>query len=405
MRKLILTFLNIWIIVILISLNVNGDIESDLFIKHTFNDSAISGTDYLDDSGNNYECAITGTLNSVAGIPYDLGEAIYIDGTNDYCAFDNTDFDSLAQSDATISCWVNMTETGIRQHIWDMQGDVQVNLFYHNTNGYGMYFGSNIGTMFSYNDSMGYWVMLTGVIKENTYESFYINGELKVNRSITDGIDADTQAGSFIGTGYDGNNDFNGTIDDCRIYKRTFTGEEVVALFDATKEYQEPECTPYLLNTSYSEWANTSNCIIPYLSYFYNQSRFLIQYDNNSCEESENETFYDYRNQTCNMFLENTEYEVNKMIIALSLIYIAFLVLGYWLITTGNSLSGISLIFLTFGIDLYFIQKFYTELVVVTTNSWENTFVYIFGIYLFLWILVKFIFPFTIKQSKNKVLH
>jgi len=49
-------------------------------------------------------------------------------------------------------------------------------------------------------------------------------------------------------------------------------------------------CTPNLVNTSWSDWINTT-CSLTQM----NQSRYLITYDNNSCGEISNTTFYDYQ--------------------------------------------------------------------------------------------------------------
>jgi len=49
-------------------------------------------------------------------------------------------------------------------------------------------------------------------------------------------------------------------------------------------------CTPNLINTTWSEWNNLS-CSQGKM----NQSRFLMQYDNNFCGEIENQTFFEYQ--------------------------------------------------------------------------------------------------------------
>jgi len=63
-----------------------------------------------------------------------------------------------------------------------------------------------------------------------------------------------------------------------------------------TQEIPCDYCTPSLVNSSWSEWENIS-CLPDDTM---NQSRFLIQYDENVCGEVENVTFYEYRNTlTC----------------------------------------------------------------------------------------------------------
>jgi len=63
-------------------------------------------------------------------------------------------------------------------------------------------------------------------------------------------------------------------------------------------------CTPNLVNSSWSSWQNISCQIDDKM----NQSRFLTQFDNNSCGEVENKTFIEYRtNQSCNFCSQNIQ--------------------------------------------------------------------------------------------------
>jgi len=60
-----------------------------------------------------------------------------------------------------------------------------------------------------------------------------------------------------------------------------------------------PPCTPNLTNTSFSPWTNLGICKINDIQ---NQSRFRVQYDNNSCPNYniQNQTVYEYNLTSCN---------------------------------------------------------------------------------------------------------
>jgi len=56
-------------------------------------------------------------------------------------------------------------------------------------------------------------------------------------------------------------------------------------------------CTPDLVNTSWSSWSNISSC---YANSTLDQQRTRIEYDQNTCGEVSNKTYYDYRYVDCN---------------------------------------------------------------------------------------------------------
>ncbi len=55
-------------------------------------------------------------------------------------------------------------------------------------------------------------------------------------------------------------------------------------------------CTPSLINTSWSEWINGTECLADDTQ---EQTRTLTQYDENTCNEVDNATFTDYRTISC----------------------------------------------------------------------------------------------------------
>jgi hypothetical protein len=56
-------------------------------------------------------------------------------------------------------------------------------------------------------------------------------------------------------------------------------------------------CTPVLTNTSWGDWTNYTECLPDNNQ---TQVRNLTQYDSNYCNETVNQTFYEYQNVTCN---------------------------------------------------------------------------------------------------------
>jgi len=70
----------------------------------------------------------------------------------------------------------------------------------------------------------------------------------------------------------------------------TFT-KVVTFYFNSTSPPYLNVCVPNLVNTTWSEWQNLSCINGDKLQ----QSRYLLQYDSNDCEEFENKTFYEYR--------------------------------------------------------------------------------------------------------------
>jgi len=86
-------------------------------------------------------------------------------------------------------------------------------------------------------------------------------------------------------------------IDNTRVQNRSWVNYDsnyCGEILDTTYfEYQNVSCdfcTPSMINTSWSDWTNTT-CSLTQM----NQSRYLISYDNNRCGESPNTTIYDYQ--------------------------------------------------------------------------------------------------------------
>lgn len=79
----------------------------------------------------------------------------------------------------------------------------------------------------------------------------------------------------------------------CETYCSSSTNLSLVQFCpsDQICENGECKCIPNLINTTWSEWINISECYKDKI----NQSRYRIQYDSSDCEEIENKTIYEYR--------------------------------------------------------------------------------------------------------------
>lgn len=116
--------------------------------------------------------------------------------------------------------------------------------------------------------------------------------------------------------------------------------------------------------------------------------------------QSTNEILTDIKQEMA-LFRQDLKEDVSM--ITLVILYVLFMVFGYWLITTGNRMLGIALMALTVGIDFFFIQKFYIVLIQDNlSTSWDGFFLYIFAISMLFWILVKISFPLLIKYKTKQ---
>jgi len=75
-------------------------------------------------------------------------------------------------------------------------------------------------------------------------------------------------------------------------------GEIVDSVFFETQEGECDYCTQDLVNSSVSEWENMTACRDNETLV---QRREIVQYDNNSCGETENQTFYEYQQVSCEL--------------------------------------------------------------------------------------------------------
>lgn len=159
-------------------------------------------------------------------------------------------------------------------------------------------------------------------------------------------------------------------------------------------------CVSDYENTSFTGWQNITSCNI--LDKV-NQNRSYIMHDKNSCVV--NQSFIEYQNESCSYCSQdlyqnlsicnkslNTQMDsflTEKNMIWLSLLYIAFMVLGYYMIKTGSITSGWFLYLISIGFDFFFAGQIYSLYISKITPGLEGQLTWIFGITLFLWITAK----------------
>lgn len=154
-------------------------------------------------------------------------------------------------------------------------------------------------TYFDYYITNGVWRMYSWVFNTNTTACFYINGvcvQCK-NEYSSKNLGGTSTLGSNYLHAYTGA--LTGYYDEFIIYNRTLNATEINLLYNGSNGYilYSSGCSENLVNTSWSSWVNATPCssgddII--------QNRSLLQYDSNGCNLTENLTYWDYQNISCN---------------------------------------------------------------------------------------------------------
>ncbi|MHA2425834.1 MAG: LamG domain-containing protein, partial [Candidatus Thorarchaeota archaeon] len=80
--------------------------------------------------------------------------------------------------------------------------------------------------------SLNTWHHIVATAKGNDYMRLYVNGELKVTNDTIDFNPYDSDSIITIGARPSGSRYFNGTVDQVRIYNRTLSAEQVLALYN-----------------------------------------------------------------------------------------------------------------------------------------------------------------------------
>jgi hypothetical protein len=194
-----------------------------------------AGAVTLDSSGN----ANTGTLgNAPTWVAGHIGShALTFNGTSQYSTSAATNIPTI-QGNLTYSAWINYTATGASRDI--VVGEINgtsANQMRINTAGdaeVSDWGGGIILTETSLAVSINTWHMIT-FTWNGTTNILYVDGVATTPTSATAHQTGTTTAVllAAYGTG-GGNENFNGTIDDARIYNRALTAADVAQLFTFT---------------------------------------------------------------------------------------------------------------------------------------------------------------------------
>jgi hypothetical protein len=193
------------------------DLKNDL-VGHWKLDDGTGSASAADASGNGHTGTLTNMDPNAGWVPGRTGGALEFDGTDDYV--ETTSF-STPNRILTMSAWIKPntvtgTQTVIQyqNHLMQLNGD-KVNVFW--TGGINHNTASNLAS--------GHWYHIVGIIDgANDLVSIYRNGILALQES-----DAFLNNNSVSGTLRVGE-DFNGQIDDVRLYNRILTAEEIQKL-------------------------------------------------------------------------------------------------------------------------------------------------------------------------------
>lgn len=175
-----------------------------------------------------------------------------LDGSDDFVSIPHDDSHGFGSDDVTVSLWLKTTTT-TKSTIWlkaygDGGGDslftLEVNntaanklrLFWRNSNAGGS------GTCISTDDiNDGTWKHVVAVKSASNLLKLYVDGQLDTTAS---GLSGDFTAtlfylGKWDHQSYNGQDFFNGQLDDFRVYDRALTSADVTALYDAGRDPAE----------------------------------------------------------------------------------------------------------------------------------------------------------------------
>ncbi|OGG57577.1 hypothetical protein A2853_01780 [Candidatus Kaiserbacteria bacterium RIFCSPHIGHO2_01_FULL_55_17] len=176
------------------------------------------------------------SFTSTTTVPGKIGQALKFDGSDDYIDLGETGGDVLERNDITISLWFKPVavmgdldglisksasapfQFGIR--IRSGGSDIQV---YTNS--------SDLNS--GYTPVVGEWQLVTATLSSAAVRKIYINGELKNQDNQALPYFTDNQDKLYIGLDFapGQGREFNGTIDDVRVYNRALSATEVAALY------------------------------------------------------------------------------------------------------------------------------------------------------------------------------
>lgn len=199
-----------------------------------------SGVTASDLSGNANHGAV---LNGAVWVPGKIGNALSFDGVNDHVRIPSSATINSATSGITVAAWIyrNANQNGwitlaTRQkgtsyfeHYWLGFNGSNYRWFVNTTNGYSNY---NLGGT----APLGQWVHLAGTYDGSTVKLF-MNGVENFSSAHGGTLPSETNPINIGGSSNDGtgniNEDFNGKVDNVRIYNRAISASEIESVFQS----------------------------------------------------------------------------------------------------------------------------------------------------------------------------
>ncbi|MEM3074778.1 MAG: LamG domain-containing protein [Candidatus Pacearchaeota archaeon] len=226
-----------------------------------------------DVSGNNLHGRIFGDTSAVGG---KIGQAYKFDGNDDAIVVNHsTQFNSISNA-ITVSAWVNKTSrNNLQNHQQRIvtKADNLVLYFLPNSNKPGFYLGSlsvdskDKGITARSEVNLNEWNHIVGVYNSGLQEDnfkIYVNGQLSNSTTVPSGKTFSLGVynlgiGAYNVSGLD--YEFNGTIDDVRIYDRALTPAEITELYNRQCSLSS-DCNDN--NSSTTDTCNTTNGLCVY---------------------------------------------------------------------------------------------------------------------------------------------
>ncbi|MEM6471421.1 MAG: LamG-like jellyroll fold domain-containing protein, partial [Planctomycetota bacterium] len=212
-----------------VTLNMQSELAAELEASYTFeggnaNDQAAGSPD-------------NGTFNGNATTAIDgiRGEVLSLDGDGDSVTVNGR---MGEPANITLAAWVNLSASDtLGAEVISISDNVAIRAFDDHEGGAIGYFYDGAGDWKELNSGVllegtGWRHIAYTIDTTNNVQRFYVDGELVAEGSETDNISYDFGSTTTIGAHGTGNAnyDFNGSIDDARVYSRALSAEEIAAL-------------------------------------------------------------------------------------------------------------------------------------------------------------------------------
>ncbi len=237
--------------IVLVSLNsartkaqIAASLEFEANVYHTTGDRIAAQWDFNDCTGTSaYDSSSNGNTLSFAGsptwstdTPTGSGCSLSLNGSS-YAKYSPFKFQPLGNSPVTISAWVKPSAiTGADQVIAclgvDSGGATAIGLYIRGSSSkFGYSYSSANGEVLSNTlATAGQWQFLVGTYDATT-NKIYVNGKLENSTPYSGGNLLTGEASVGVWCNYTNSNDFNGLIDDVRVYSGALTAEAVGKLY------------------------------------------------------------------------------------------------------------------------------------------------------------------------------